>query len=207
MNLRHNFLPHFLLSILLLILTPVLFGTASLDIMASAVPLEIFISLTGIVLLTPIFQPEQDSNIDEITASKYISHIYVYIIRIVYSLAAIVALISIFSLYLRLSGSDVTMLLWLGAIATALFLGSIGLFTASIFGNISVSYMVPVIYYALNFGGSQLGNFYLFSMMGGAYEPKIWLFAGSLLLIIFSIFVKWVSYGRFEVVIMKRLGR
>lgn len=173
--------------------------------MASAVPLEIFISLTGIVLLTSIFQPEQDSYIDEITASKYISNIYVYIIRIVYSLVALVALISIFSLYMKLSGSDVTLLLWLGAIATAMFLGSIGLFTASISGNIAVSYMVPVIYYALNFGGNQLGNFYLFSMMRGDYEPKIWLFAGSLLLIIFSIFVKWISYGRFEAVIMKRI--
>ena len=204
---RHHFLPQLLLSIFLLILALVLFGISSLDRMASAVPLEIFISLIGIVLLTPIFQPEQDASIEEIVASKYTSQIYVYLIRIVYSLVAIIMLISLFSLYMRLCESDITMLLWQGAIANAMFLGAIGLLTSSIFRNVSVSYMVPAIYYALNFGGNHFGHFYLFSMMRGEYEPKIWLFVSSLLLMILSIFVKWLSYGQLAAVMMPRTRR
>ncbi|MFC0414753.1 hypothetical protein ACFFHH_04680 [Cytobacillus solani] len=205
-NLRHNFLPHFLLCILLLLLTPVLFGISSLDNRAAAVPLEIFISLTGILLLTPIFQPEQDSTIDEITSSKYISNTVVYLIRIAYSILTLIMLISIFSLFMKVSASDMTLPLYLGAVVTAMFLGSIGLFTASIFRNIAVSYMVPIVYYALNFGG-DLGNFYLFSMMGGEFKPKIWLFAGSLMFIILSIYAKWISSGHFKAIIMKKFHR
>ena len=63
-NLRHNFAPHFLLALVLLLLTPVLFGVANLDRTASAVPLEVFVSLTGIILLTPVFQPEQNPEIE-----------------------------------------------------------------------------------------------------------------------------------------------
>lgn len=206
-NLRHNFLPHFLLSILLLILTPVLFGISSLDSKASAVPLEVFISLSGVLLLTPIFQPEQDPTIDEIISSKYINNTYVYLIRIAYSLGSLVMLISIFSLYMKGNASDITLPLYLGAIATAMFLGSIGLLTASLFGNVTVSYMVPIIYYALNFGGNHLGNFYLFSMTRGEFKPKIWLFVGSLICIILSIYAKWILSGQLKAIILKKLHR
>ncbi len=52
-NFRHNFLPLLASSVLLLLLTPVLFGTTGLDHEAAAVPLEMFISVIGIILLTP----------------------------------------------------------------------------------------------------------------------------------------------------------
>lgn len=55
--LKHNFLPHFALAIAILLLTPVLFGVNDLDAKAAAVPLEVLVALTGIVLLTPVFAP------------------------------------------------------------------------------------------------------------------------------------------------------
>ena len=63
---RHNFLPLLLISTVIMILTPVLFGTTGLDRKAAAVPLEMFISIIGIILLVPIFQPEQDVEIKDI---------------------------------------------------------------------------------------------------------------------------------------------
>ena len=51
-------------------LTPVLFGITNLDSKAAAVPLEMLISIIGIILLVPIFQPEQDDEVKDIVASK-----------------------------------------------------------------------------------------------------------------------------------------
>jgi len=65
---------------MLVLLTPVLFGTSDLDAQAAAIPLEMFVSLLGIVLLTPVFHPEQNQEIAEIVASKYVSNILVYIV-------------------------------------------------------------------------------------------------------------------------------
>lgn len=79
-NLRHNFVWHLVLAIMLVLLTPVLFGTSDLDAQAAAIPLEMFVSLLGIVLLTPVFHPEQNQEIAEIVASKYVSNILVYIV-------------------------------------------------------------------------------------------------------------------------------
>lgn len=76
-NLKHNFIVHFIISVVIILLTPVLFGTSDLCTTASAVPLEIFVSLIGIVLLTPVFQPEQNSEIEEVVTCKYVSSISV----------------------------------------------------------------------------------------------------------------------------------
>ena len=58
LDLKRNFLPHLCLALLLVLLTPVLFGLNDLDTQGSAVPLELMMPLTGILLLTPIFLPE-----------------------------------------------------------------------------------------------------------------------------------------------------
>ena len=56
-NLRHNSLLSIVAAVLLCLITPLLIGTANLDRNSAAMPLEMFVSLIGIVLLTPVFQP------------------------------------------------------------------------------------------------------------------------------------------------------
>lgn len=81
-NLKHQSVLSILVSAALLFITPVLFGTAHLSPDEAAVPLELFVSLIGIVLITPVFEPEQDEAIYEVAASKYISPHCVYCIQI-----------------------------------------------------------------------------------------------------------------------------
>ncbi|GAB6087591.1 hypothetical protein [Alkaliphilus crotonatoxidans] len=193
-NVRHNFLPYFLLSILLLMLTPILFGVSNLDTQASAVPLEIFVSLLGIILLTPIFHPEEDDQIEQVVASKYVGLVYVYIIRIVYSLIILILLIGLFILYMGLQNCNITPQLFGGTIVTAMLLGSLGMLAASVSKNIAVSYMVPVVYYLLNLtGGRNLGSFYLFSMMTQEYRAKLFLFIWSTVIMAMSLLVIWLK--------------
>ncbi|MEZ3477481.1 MAG: hypothetical protein K1W08_02600, partial [Lachnospiraceae bacterium] len=84
-NLKHQSVLSILVSAALLFITPVLFGTAHLSPDEATVPLELFVSLIGIVLITPVFEPEQDEAIYEVAASKYISPHCVYCIRTVYA--------------------------------------------------------------------------------------------------------------------------
>lgn len=192
-NLRHNFLPLLLLSTVIMILTPVLFGTTGLDSKAAAVPLEMLISIIGIILLVPIFQPEQDDEIKDIVASKYIDSTYVHLIRGAYSIIGIILLVLAFSLFMFVCGCEITIALIGGTIADAMFLGAIGLLTSAITNNMPVSFMIPLLYYVLNLTmKSKLGNFNLFSMMNGNYQPNIWLFILSIVFIVIAILIKRV---------------
>lgn len=192
-NLRHNFAPHFLLAVVLLALTPVLFGVVHLDGTASAVPLEAFVSLTGIVLLTPVFQPEQNPEIEETVQARYVSGVSVYWIRIAYSLLALLLLIGGFAAFMRLGGCAVDARLVFGAVSDAVFLGGLGMAASAAAGNTAVSYMAPMVYYALNFvGGDRFGVFNLFSMMSGGASTKGWLFGAGAALVAVSVLIKWL---------------
>ena len=182
------------MAVLLCLVTPLLIGTANLDRNSSAMPLEMFISLIGIVLLTPVFQPEQNEEIDDLVSSKYCSTAKVHLIRIVYSAGIIALLICVFTVYMKLQSCDVALVLALGTIADAILLGSMGLLTSALTGNTVIGYMPPLLYYVLNIGrGPKLGSFYLFSMITGNYTAKLWLFAAGLIIIIFALF-----YQRFR---------
>lgn len=190
-NLRHNFLPLLLLSVIIMMLTPALFGITHLDSKATAVPLEMFISIIGIILLVPIFQPEHGGEIKDIIASKYIDSTYIHLIRVVYSVVGIIVLVLIFSLFMLLRGCEITMALICGTIADAMFLGSMGLLALAITGNLPVSFMVSLLYYVINIAmKSKLGNFNLFAMMDGNYKPNSYLFVASIIFITISVSVK-----------------
>ena len=85
-NLRHNFIPHLSIAVVIAFLTSALFGIASLDVREAAQPLERLLSLTGAVLLTPIFLPEQNENIRDLVRSKRTDYCAVCFIRLLYSI-------------------------------------------------------------------------------------------------------------------------
>ena len=62
-NLKHNILLHLLVCVLLLGLSPLLMGVANLGQQDTAKVLEMYVALIGIVMLVPIFLPEQDQNL------------------------------------------------------------------------------------------------------------------------------------------------
>ncbi len=188
-NLRHNSLLSIAAAVMLCLITPLLIGTANLDLNSAAMPLEMFVSLIGIVLLTPVFQPEQNEEIYDLVSSKYCNIGKVYMIRTLYSVVVVILLICLFTVYMQAQGSDVTIILVFGTVANAIFLGSMGMLTSALTGNTVIGYMPPFLYYALNIGmGPKLGSFYLFSMTVGNFRAKIWLLAAGVLMITVSLF-------------------
>lgn len=190
-NLKYYFLPLFLLSVIIILLTPVLYGTTNLDRKAAAVPLEMFVSMIGMILLVPVFHPEQDDEINDVIASKYIDSIYVYFIRIACSVMGIILLVLVFALFMLGGGCEITVPLIGGTIADAMFLGGMGLLTAALTANLPVSYMIPLLYYILGITmKSKLGKINLFAMMNGNHEPDVWLFGTGILFIVLSVLIK-----------------
>ena len=183
-NLRHNFIQHFFTALVIAFLTPALFGIASLDAREAAQPLERLLSLTGTVLLTPVFLPEQNENIRDLIRSKKTDYLTVCFIRLLYSVCFLAVIIGSFTLVMHYSESAVTVRHFLGGFSSALFLGSLGFFLAGISRNTILGYMVSMIYYIANFGiKDELKNFYLFSMSAGSFTEKYWLLGGSMVLI------------------------
>lgn len=185
-NLKHNNSIYILISALLLCLTPIIFSINNLDTKAAAIPLEMFVSLIGIVLLTPSFLPEQQNDIKELVESKYTSHIVVYVLRILLAAIALFLMIFAFLLIMAKSGSDIPMTKYtFGTFASALFLGSLGILACGITNNITFGYMLPILFYVLNIfsGARYLGKLYLFSLTQGSMTEKYFLFVISIILI------------------------
>ena len=198
-NLRHNFLPHFILSVLLLLLTPFVFGTANVDAKTAAVPLEMFVSLIGIILLTPVFLPEQSGSIRDVVESKATASVFVYSIRIGIALLSMLALIAAFVLYMKGNGCTVSLVSAVfGTFSSSIFLGALGLFIYGISDTLIVGYMAPMVYYMLNlFGGKKyFGKLYLFSMSSGNMSDKYWLISVGIVLILSVLLIKSKSVHR-----------
>lgn len=182
-NLRHNFIPHLIIALVIALITQGLFGIASLNAREAARPLEQMLSLAGTVLLTPIFLPEQNENIRDLIRSKRTDYLAVCLVRLMYSIFFLAMIIGIFTFIMQCSESEVTLRHFVGGFCSALFLGSLGFFFAGISRNTILGYMVSMIYFITNFAlRKELKGFYLFSMSAASFIEKYWLFGGSMVL-------------------------
>lgn len=190
-NLKHNTLPHFLLAIVIALLTPVIFGISSLSEIESAQPLEMFLSLSGIILLTPIFLPEQNENIRDLIRSKKTVDTAVYIIRLMYSLILLAMLFGIFTFVMYKSESEVTIKHFFGGYISAIFLGALGFTVSGLSESTTNGYMVSFIYYIASFIlKERLNKWYLFSMSIGSFDEKYYLFITSFIMIFAAMYIR-----------------
>ena len=84
---------------------------------------------------------------------------------------------------------------FLGTLAEAIFLGGIGFCIYSLFDQIAVAYLAPIMYYLMSLtGGKQLlKNFYLFSMVNESYREKVFLAIVGGVLITIGILYPYIS--------------
>ena len=188
-NLKHNLKYHLLVAAGVLGCSPLLLGIRNLDMSQTAQVLEMYTAIIGIILLVPVFFPEQEKNIRDLQASKYMSVWKVQIVRLLESLLFLAVYIGCYLLVLKRGGCDfpAASYFW-GTMAEAGFLGGIGILAYVLSDTVAIGYMVPVMYFAANFGGSKyLGKYYLFGMMYGSYEEKIWLGVTGLICMVVAV--------------------
>jgi hypothetical protein len=173
-----------------------LFGVENLDATATAKILEMYIALLGIILLTPIFLPEQNKDIKDLVEAKYTRATEVYLIRILEAGLSLALLTGGYILILKHNNCVFPeMNYYMGTLAEAVFLGGMGLCAYSVFDQIAIAYMLPMMYYILAIGGGKklLNDFYLFSMIYQGYEEKLYLAIGGFIFIIIGISYPYIS--------------
>ena len=167
-NLRYNFLQHFVIACLIALAVPMVFSISSLTERGAAQPLEYLLSFAGAFLFTPIFYPEQNKNVRDLIRSKRMGYMSVCLVRIIYSAIALAVIVGAMVLAMRLCESAVTWRHFVGGYASALLLGSVGLFFAGASDNVTAGYMAAVIYYLAGYAMKEkLGAACIFSMMLG----------------------------------------
>lgn len=192
-NLKFNLFPHIISAISLCLISPLIMGLKNLDSINTAKILEMYISLLGIIVLVPLFMPEQDKDIRDLIKSKKESIVMNYLIRIMEALLFLLIMVLGFLVYLKIGNCTFDFAEYFyGTISTCIFLGGLGILVYSIVDNISVGYMVPILYYILCYGGGKkyLGKFYLFSMMQGNYTDKKYLLIAGILMIAIGLFYR-----------------
>lgn len=194
-NLKHHLSRHVLITAAFLALSPFLISVKNLEGPQAAQGLEMYAALIGIILLVPVFWPDQDKNIRDLTASKYTPALKVQLVRFLESFAFLAIFLVLFVLYMKAGGSHFPAVkMYFGTLAEAVFLGGLGIAAYGLSDNIIIGYMLPMVYYAGNFSGDKyFGKFYLFSMMQNQYEPKLWLTAAGLLCICLGLAVRQIK--------------
>ncbi|MBR6242475.1 MAG: hypothetical protein IKQ90_03155 [Ruminococcus sp.] len=179
-DLKNNYLPHIAAAVLFAMLSPVLFGLAELNSQLSAQPIEMYLSLTGTILLTPVFLPEQDECILDMIRVRKTSYMLICLVRIMILGLAAAAIFAVTVLIMRNNGCDADMRHIAAGTADALLLGAIGIFASAVSGSAIVGYMVSIMYFVLNLTlKTKLGVFFLFQMSAGISSHRIWLFTGA----------------------------
>lgn len=194
-NLKYHLSRHLLIAAVFLLFSPLLISVRNLEPAQVAQSLEMYAALIGIILLVPVFIPDQDKNIRDLTAAKYTPTLKVHLVRLAESFAFLVLLLAVFTFYLKMGGCDFPELeMYAGVLAEALFLGGLGIAAYGLSDNVIIGYMFPMVYYVANFSGDKyLKNFYLFSMMQDRYEPKVWLACAGVVLICVGLGVRQIK--------------
>lgn len=190
----------------ILVLTLLMFNITALQAKEAARPIEFLLCFIGVTLLVPIFLPEQDENIRDVICSKKINYFNILLIRILYSVAAMILLIAFFAVLMKVCESNVTVKHLIGGIASAWFLGAVGFAAAGITNNVTVGYMAAILYYLANYGmKDKVGKFFLFPMSyQGTSDESGWLILGAIVLMAVTLGIcrqRGRAAGRFKLTI------
>lgn len=192
-NTKHNIPVHTAIAVILLCFSPLVLGVSNLPYEDTAKVLERYVALLGIILLTPVFLPEQNPDLRDLIRSKYTKITAVYSIRVLEAAVLLAFLLGVYIAVLHYNGCEIHAFRYFGGtLGEMLFMGGLGIFSFALTDNLIAGYMVPVFYYIVAFGSGAkyLKIFYPFSMGIGSYDEKIWLFAGGLVLIAAGIFIR-----------------
>lgn len=186
---RRQYAPHLMVTLLFCCMSGFFVSFRNLDASQAAKVMEMYAAFTGILLMTPLFLPEQNREIWLLEKSKATPLWKLYLIRLLTAMVLLAVVVTVFLQMMKQGNSQFDVKeLWIGSFCEIFFLGSIGFFISGITNQVVLGYMVSVVYFFANIGVSKyLGDFALFQMMKGEYGFLVPMAAASLLLIISGI--------------------
>lgn len=180
-HIKYHYWFHLLAALVFSLGAPLLVGMEALNFPQSGRVLEAYFSLTGIILLTPLFWPDQDRNIRDLLRAREMPLLWLHLVRLAEALLGLCILTALFLGWMWAGECRFSFLpCYLGTLATCLFLGGLGILASSLTDSLPIGYMIPMIYYIANYGSGRkyLGMFYLFTMSEGSFHGKL-LIAGA----------------------------
>ena len=194
-QMKHNGLWQILLSAVILLLSPLILGLRNLDAVQSAKVLEMYVALIGIILLVPVFQPEQNKDLRDLIQSKYTKISVIYSVRVLAAICIGGLMLLIYMFVMKQGNCEMeTGKYFFGVMAEILAFGGLGILAYSLSDNVVIGYMAPAVYYVAAYGGGAkyLKKFYPFGMVTD-YDTKYVLFAAGLVCILFGIIIRGKS--------------
>lgn len=190
--LRRQYLPHLLVTLLFCIMSVFFVSFQNLSPEQAAKVMEMFVIFTGILLFTPLFMPEQNREIWLLEKSKQTSLWQLYMVRILEAFVLLAVIVTVFIGILSLGNSEFEAgKLWLGSFIEILYLGAVGFFVSGITNQVILGYMVSILYFVGNIGGSKyFGKLALFQMMKGNFTFLPWMLAGAVVLLAAGIVIR-----------------
>lgn len=197
-NWKHNLLPHFLVGALLVAAAPLVMGVRNLEEAQVARAVELYLCLLGIVLFVPLFMPDANADIRDLTASKRIPITAVRLIRLAESFLAMALLLSVFLGGLKYFNCQFAFgKMFYAAFADCVALGGLGILFYGISGQAVLAYMAPIVYYVVSLGSGEkyLKVFWLMSLLktgkSVSAEDKIWLLTAGLIMMLAALVIRW----------------
>ncbi|NBH15645.1 hypothetical protein D3Z36_16165 [Lachnospiraceae bacterium] len=189
---RRQYAPHLLLVLFFCCMSAFFVSFRNLDARQAAKVMEMYVAFVGILLLTPLFMPEQNGEIWLLKKSKAMPLWQLYLIRLLLAVTLLAMVVTIFAQLMRGNGSVFSFgQLWLGSFTEILFLGSIGFFMSAATNQVVLGYMGSVLYFMANIGASKyLGHLGLFQMMKGEYNFIPVMFTAAMVFLAGGIFVR-----------------
>lgn len=144
MNCKNTLIP----SILLLLVIPLIYGTANLDYIKSADCLERMVALIGIPMFTSLLYREQSHDLYSIVALRPFPFRAFVALRIGISVAGTFVLVMVFEVYMCICGSTFPFGVYaVRAFAACTALGFAGLLCASVAKNTVAGYLGAFCFY------------------------------------------------------------
>lgn len=164
-NLKHHFALPFCSALGVWVLTLLLCSITALQGRECAKPIEFLLSFIGVMLLVPVFLPEQDKELKDVILSKKTDYFFICMIRVLYSVAAMAVLIALFIVLMKRCESEVTFRHFISGLGSAWLLGAVGFAAAGMTNNATFGYMASMLYYIANYGMKEkMGKLCIFSM-------------------------------------------
>lgn len=161
---------------------------------------ESFLPLLGVLLFTPLAFCEGSVERQEALACRPCLYWKGFAVRFIAILMLALLFVCIYIGIAGLSASTFdTVPMWIGLSASMLVMGSIGLTLGHITRNQSISYLVPIAYFSLEYytHGQYTGRFFLLSLMDGVLKPeKTTLMLAALMLLALNVVLSMRQVGQ-----------
>lgn len=190
--LRKQYLPHLLVTLLFCIMSGFFVSFRNLSPGQTAKVMEMYVIFVGILLFTPLFMPEQNREIWLLEKSKCMALWQVYLVRVFQAIVILALVVTVFIGILHLGNSEFQIVkLWIGAFCEICFLGSVGFFVSGITNQVVLGYMVSILYFVGNIGGSEyFGKLALFQMIKEDFTFVPWMAVVTVILLISGIVIR-----------------